>query len=96
MHCWSYYLVVFVRQFCSAGSLDPMKAKGKIIYCTRSNSSPDEEASWVVAQVGGVGMILANPLKTNDKITPRAHFVPTSVIYADDGLSILSYINSTK
>lgn len=88
------YLVVFGRKYCSIGSLDPLKVKGKIVYCTR-NEDPDVEKSLVVAQAGGVGVILANQLIIR-QIRPRAHFVPTSVVSADDGLSILTYVYSTK
>lgn len=89
-----FYLVVFGRKYCSIGSLDPLKVKGKIVYCTR-NEDPDVEKSLVVAQAGGVGVILANQLIIQ-QIRPRAHFVPTSVVSADDGLSILTYVYSTK
>ncbi|KAG6767389.1 hypothetical protein POTOM_028593 [Populus tomentosa] len=81
-------------KYCSIGSLDPLKVKGKIVYCTR-NEDPDVEKSLVVSQAGGVGVILANRLITQ-QMRPRAHFVPTSVVSADDGLSILTYVNSTK
>ncbi|KAG6768510.1 hypothetical protein POTOM_027431 [Populus tomentosa] len=81
-------------KYCSIGSLDPLKVKGKIVYCTR-NEVPDVEKSLVVSQAGGVGVILANQLIIQ-QIRPRAHFVPTSVVSADDGLSILTYVYSTK
>ncbi|KAL3584225.1 hypothetical protein D5086_015286 [Populus alba] len=81
-------------KYCSIGSLDPFKVKGKIVYCTR-NEDPDVEKSLVVSQAGGVGVILANRLIIQ-QIRPRAHFVPTSVVSADDGLSILTYVYSTK
>jgi hypothetical protein len=53
------------------------------------------ERSLVVAQSGGVGMILADQFMFS-VVDPIAHFVPTSVVSAVDGLSILSYIYSTK
>lgn len=81
-------------KYCSIRSLDPLKVKGKIVYCTR-NEDPDVEKSLVVSQAGGVGVILANRLIIQ-QIRPRAHFVPTSVVSADDGLSILTYVYSTK
>jgi hypothetical protein len=89
-----FYLVVFGRKYCSIGSLDPLKVKGKIVYCTR-NEDPDVEKSLVVAQAGGVGVILANQFIT-EQILPLAHFVPTSFVSADDGLSILTYVYGTK
>ncbi|KAL9340328.1 hypothetical protein Peur_066547 [Populus x canadensis] len=81
-------------KYCSIGSLDPLKVKGKIVYCTR-NEDPDVEKSLVVAQAGGVGVILANQFIT-EQILPLAHFVPTSFVSADDGLSILTYVYGTK
>ncbi|GAV63308.1 PA domain-containing protein [Cephalotus follicularis] len=81
-------------QICSVGSLDPMKVKGKIVYCL-GGVNLDDEKSMGVAQAEGAGMILANRL-TTQVITPRAHFVPTSHVSAADGLSILFYISNTK
>ncbi|KAJ9690058.1 hypothetical protein PVL29_012627 [Vitis rotundifolia] len=85
-------------QLCSVGSLDPKKVKGKIVYCLVDPSGLhvlNVEKSWVVAQAGGIGMILANHLTTTTLI-PQAHFVPTSRVSADDGLAILLYIHTTK
>ncbi|XP_037492880.1 subtilisin-like protease SBT5.3 [Jatropha curcas] len=81
-------------QFCSPGSLDPTKIKGKIVYCLRNldpEVEPDVEKGWVVAQAGGVGMILASQFDFQT-IIPRPHFLPTSIVSATDGLSILAYI----
>ncbi|KAI9394217.1 hypothetical protein POPTR_005G067200v4 [Populus trichocarpa] len=83
-----------LAKHCLVGSLDPVKVKGKIVYCTRDEVF-DGEKSLVVAQSGGVGMILADQFMFS-VVDPIAHFVPTSVVSAVDGLSILSYIYSTK
>ncbi|KAI9391548.1 hypothetical protein POPTR_007G102250v4 [Populus trichocarpa] len=82
-------------KYCSIGSLDPLKVKGKIVYCTRNEDPDIVEKSLVVAQAGGVGVILANQFIT-EQILPLAHFVPTSFVSADDGLSILTYVYGTK
>ncbi|WCJ28226.1 Subtilisin-like protease [Euphorbia peplus] len=80
---------------CLTGSLEPSKTKGKIVMCYKDGIFPDVEKSWVVAQAGGVGMILAN--QPNTTITPDPHFVPTSLVSLADSFSILSYItNSTS
>ncbi|XP_065854154.1 subtilisin-like protease SBT5.3 [Euphorbia lathyris] len=79
---------------CLTGSLEPSKTKGKIVVCFRDGIFPDIDKSWVVAQAGGVGMILAN--QANSTITPDPHFLPTSLVSAADTFSILSYILSSK
>ncbi|CBI38462.3 unnamed protein product, partial [Vitis vinifera] len=81
-------------QLCFVGSLDPEKVKGKIVYCLIGLNEIVQK-SWVVAQAGGIGMILANRLSTSTLI-PQAHFVPTSYVSAADGLAILLYIHITK
>nr|APH81258.1 subtilisin-like serine protease A [Hevea brasiliensis] len=78
-------------QSCSPESLDPEKVKGKIVYCLHASV----EMSWVVAQAGGVGVILADQLP-QATISPQAHFLPTAHVSAADGLSILAYIYSTR
>jgi PA domain len=44
---------------CIPSSLDPSKAKGKVVVCIRGNNARVEKGE-VVRQAGGVGMILAN------------------------------------
>uniref|UniRef100_A0A2P2IVK6 Uncharacterized protein MANES_16G104900 n=1 Tax=Rhizophora mucronata TaxID=61149 RepID=A0A2P2IVK6_RHIMU len=80
-------------QYCIPESLEPTKVEGKILYCLRDFDSGVRK-SLVVSEAGGVGMILANRIGslTNN---PQPHFIPTSQVSATDGLSILSYINST-
>ncbi|KAJ6885835.1 hypothetical protein NC651_026483 [Populus alba x Populus x berolinensis] len=83
-----------LAQICYPESLDPTKVRGKIVYCL-GGVIPDVENSLVVAQAGGVGMILAD--QSADSLSIRqGFFVPTSVVSAIDGLSVLSYIYSTK
>lgn len=64
------------------------------MYCLNGLES-DVEKSWVVAKAGGIGVILANRYP-DAKISPQPHFLPTSVVSAADGLSILAYIYSTR
>ncbi|XP_050204667.1 subtilisin-like protease SBT5.3 [Mercurialis annua] len=79
-------------QSCAHGSLEPSKVKGKIVYCA-SNFVSDIDKSFVVSQAGGIGVIIARSEFADDF---EPHFVPTSVVFEDDGQRILSYINSTK
>jgi hypothetical protein len=88
------YAFVIGRQLCYPESLDPTKVRGKIVYCLRG-MIPDVEKSLVVAQAGGVGMILADQSAESSSM-PQGFFVPTSIVSAIDGLSVLSYIYSTK
>ncbi|KAL9383906.1 hypothetical protein Peur_024229 [Populus x canadensis] len=83
-----------LAQLCYPESLDPTKVRGKIVYCL-GGMIPDVEKSLVVAQAGGVGMILADQSAESSSM-PQGFFVPTSVVSAIDGLSVLSYIYSTK
>ncbi|KAG6754846.1 hypothetical protein POTOM_040644 [Populus tomentosa] len=83
-----------LAQICYPESLDPTKVRGKIVYCL-GGVIPDVENSLVVAQAGGVGMILADQFADSSSIR-QDFLVPTSVVSAIDGLSVLSYIYSTK
>ncbi|XP_057960834.1 subtilisin-like protease SBT5.3 [Malania oleifera] len=79
---------------CAFGSLDPTQVSGKIVCCHRGGFSRIYKG-FVVAQAGGIGMILYNK-KTTENISPRSHIIPTSQVSASDGLAILSYINDSK
>ncbi|KAL9383903.1 hypothetical protein Peur_024226 [Populus x canadensis] len=83
-----------LAQTCYPESLDPKKVRGKIVYCP-GGMIPNVEKSLVVAQAGGVGMILADQFADRSS-TSQGFFVPTSLVSAIDGHSILSYIYSTK
>lgn len=50
---------------------------------------------WWLELVVYMGLMLSNPSITS-QIRPWAHFIPTVVVFAVDGLSILSSIYSTK
>lgn len=45
---------------------------------------------------GAVGMILANDIFTDNEILVEAHVLPASNINYTDGLTVFTYINSTK
>ncbi|KAG6756004.1 hypothetical protein POTOM_039418 [Populus tomentosa] len=83
-----------LAQICYPESLDPTKVRGKIVYCL-AGMIRGIEKSLVVAQAGGVGMILADQSADSSSIR-QDFFVPTSVVSGIDGLSVLSYIYSTK
>jgi hypothetical protein len=68
-------------------SLDPAKAAGKIVVCTRgTNARVDKSAA--VAEAGGVGMILVD---NGAGLVAEVHSVPTVHVTAADGAAIKAY-----
>ncbi|ACV05620.1 cell wall-binding repeat-containing protein [Kytococcus sedentarius] len=59
---------------CKIGSLDPALVAGKIVVCDRGVTARTEKSD-VVAEAGGVGMVLINP--TESSLDTDAHVVPT-------------------
>lgn len=80
---------------CEKESLDPEKVRGKIVVCLRGDNARVDKG-YVVAQAGGVGMILANSEENGDELLADPHFLPASHITYTDGQSVYQYINSTK
>ena len=82
---------------CLAGSLDPNKVKGKIVFCLVGGDNLGVEKGVAVLQAGGVGMILGNdPLSATNDLIAESHVLPATQITAVDADVVLSYINSTK
>ena len=77
------------------GSLDPAKAKGKIVVCLRGINARVEKGE-AVQQAGGFGMVLANDLTTGDEIIADSHVLPATHISYDEGVELFSYLKSTK
>lgn len=82
-------------QLCKAGTLDPKKAKGKILICLRGDNARVDKGQQV-ATVGGVGMILVNNQATGNELIADPHVLPASHINYTDGLAVFTYINSAK
>ncbi|KAJ8619975.1 hypothetical protein MRB53_028504 [Persea americana] len=82
-------------QVCLAGSLDPTKVKGKVVVCVRGKNERVGKG-YVVLKAGGVGMVLVNDEKSGNEVEADAHVLPSTHVTAADGLSVLSYIHSTK
>ncbi|XP_074587082.1 subtilisin-like protease SBT5.3 [Curcuma longa] len=80
---------------CYLGSLDPGKAKGKIVVCLRGITARAEKGE-AVYQAGGVGMVLANDVDNGNEIIADAHVLPATHINYTDGLFLFSYLNSTQ
>ncbi|MFI6177655.1 S8 family serine peptidase [Nonomuraea sp. NPDC051191] len=75
-------------EVCAAGSLDPARAAGKIVYCARG-TTPRVEKSAEVRRAGGVGMVLGNP--TVQSTDADLHAVPTVHVDAPDAGKIAAY-----
>lgn len=80
---------------CFLGSLDPEKAKGKIVVCLRGIKARVEKGQAVL-QAGGAGMVLANDQTTGDDIIAEAHVLPATHISYSDGVKVFSYLKSTR
>ncbi|XP_058772823.1 subtilisin-like protease SBT5.4 [Vicia villosa] len=81
---------------CSNGTIDPKKVRGKILVCVGGIFAGIEE-SLVALQAGAVGMILCNDeFGGSDIANDDVHFLPTSQITYEDGISVFSYLNSTN
>ncbi|XP_038905648.1 subtilisin-like protease SBT5.4 [Benincasa hispida] len=84
-----------LAQLCEEGSLDPTKAKGKIILCLRGDNARLDKGVEVL-RVGGVGMILVNDKLDGNDVSADRHFLPASHLNYTDGLEIFQYLNSTQ
>ncbi|KAH0899283.1 hypothetical protein HID58_048851 [Brassica napus] len=79
---------------CKEGTLDPHKAKGKIMVCLRGNSSRVEKGRQA-AQAGAAGMILCNDKASGNDITADPHFLPATHINFFDSQALFSYPDVT-
>lgn len=82
-------------RLCKSGTIDPHKARGKIIVCLRGDNARVDKGQQV-ALAGGVGMVLANDQGTANEIIADPHVLPASHINYRDGVLVFTYINSTK
>ncbi|KAK4438975.1 Subtilisin-like protease SBT5.3 [Sesamum alatum] len=80
---------------CKAGTLDPVKVKGKILVCLRGDNARVDKGEQA-ALAGAVGMILANNQISGNEILADPHVLPASQINYTDGLALFSYIKSTR
>ncbi|MEZ0491909.1 S8 family peptidase [Kineococcus sp. TBRC 1896] len=78
---------------CLDGSLDPARAKGKIVVCERAITARVAKSAEV-ARAGGVGMILYNP--TPNSLEPDTHSVPTVHLDTAAGERVVAYVRGTR
>lgn len=63
--------------------------------CLRGTNARVQKGE-TVNLAGGLGMILANDVTTGNEVIADAHVLPATHISYSEGLSLFSYINSTK
>ncbi|CAL1352049.1 unnamed protein product [Linum trigynum] len=80
---------------CLPGTLNPKKAKGKILACLRGKNARVDK-SLQAGKVGAVGVILCNDVGSGLDLDTDLHSVPTSHVNYRDGLKVFRYINATK
>lgn len=79
---------------CIEGSLDPAKAKGKIVLCERGANGRIAK-SGEVKRAGGVGMVLYNAVDSDTMFSDN-FFVPTVMMDNTPGEEIVAWANSQK
>ncbi|CAL5042001.1 unnamed protein product [Urochloa decumbens] len=82
-------------QACLLGSLDPEKARGKIVVCVRG-AIPRVEKGEAVRRAGGAAMILVNDEVSGNDLHADPHVLPAVHISYADGLTLSDYLNNTQ
>ncbi|KAF5176294.1 Subtilisin-like protease SBT5.6 [Thalictrum thalictroides] len=80
---------------CMPGSLSPEKTKGKIVLCFRGEGLRVGKGVEV-KRAGGVGIILGNSVANGNELSLDSYVLPGTSVVADDAITILNYIKSTK
>ncbi|KAF8658974.1 hypothetical protein HU200_058812 [Digitaria exilis] len=82
-------------QMCLLGSLDPEKARGKIVVCVRGAITRVEKGE-AVHRAGGAAMIIVNDELSGNDLHADPHVLPAVHISYTDGLTLSGYIKNTK
>ncbi|CAN6443581.1 unnamed protein product [Victoria cruziana] len=80
---------------CLTGSLDPVKVKGKIVFCLRGKEARVSKG-LEVHRAGGAAVILGNLKSNGAEISVDAYVLPGTAIVYEDTKSMLNYIKSSK
>ncbi|KAF8687726.1 hypothetical protein HU200_042654 [Digitaria exilis] len=80
---------------CLLGSLDPEKARGKIVVCVRGAITRVEKGE-AVRRAGGAAMIIVNDEVSGNDLHADPHVLPAVHISYADGLTLSEYIKNTK
>ncbi|MED6133539.1 hypothetical protein PIB30_029233 [Stylosanthes scabra] len=103
----SFYPLVLAREvelpglpakdsgFCLDNSLDPNKAKGKIVVCMRGEGERLKKG-LEVERAGGVGFILGNNEILGNDVPCDPHFIPATAVSYQNVLKLIHYINSSS
>ncbi|CAN6201150.1 unnamed protein product [Urochloa humidicola] len=82
-------------QACLLGSLDPEKARGKIVVCVRGAITRVEKGE-AVRRAGGAAMILVNDEVSGNDLHADPHVLPAVHISYADGLTLSDYVRNSK
>ncbi|KAL3652804.1 hypothetical protein CASFOL_002485 [Castilleja foliolosa] len=82
-------------ELCKPGTLDSKKVKGKVLVCLRGETGRAEKGEQALL-AGAIGMVLANDRASGFEIIADPHVLPATHISYIDGLTLFSYINSTR
>ncbi|KAJ0866980.1 putative tripeptidyl-peptidase II [Helianthus annuus] len=82
-------------QLCKARSLDPKKAKGKLLVCLRGDNARVDKGQEA-ALAGAVGMVLANNDVSGNEIIADPHVFPATHITYTDGLADSNGLHHTS
>lgn len=76
---------------CKTDTLDPAKAAGKIVVCTRGVNARTEKSAEV-KRAGGIAMVLINAVPSS--LDSDAHVIPTVHLSDVDGKKVTAYLAS--
>ncbi|KAG6703969.1 hypothetical protein I3842_07G112400 [Carya illinoinensis] len=82
-------------EYCYPNTLDPNMVRGKIVVCDRGDVVSGAEASVVVQEAGGVGVVVANVEKLGQGTIADAYVYPGLAISEPDRTIVLKYIESS-
>lgn len=88
-------MCVFCSILCQPETIDPKKAKGKILVCVRGISGRTGKGKQALL-AGAVGMILVNDRKSGNEVIADPHLLPATHINFTDGNTLFAYINFTR
>ena len=78
-------------QRCMPGTLDPALVDGTIVVCVRGTNARTQK-SQVVADAGGIGMVLANDGLSQNSTNTERHAVPTVHLGWADGVAVIDAV----